>query len=87
MLKWIVDVEVGGRGVGRGGYCEEVVVDEVRVGGREYVIVGGGLERFGFRDREVSKRVGMFELDRGGREECKESGLGQGNWNVGGNVS
>ncbi|GAB6494430.1 hypothetical protein bcgnr5397_06910 [Bacillus luti] len=53
ILKWITQVQLSPTPLARAAYCERVLLHEITLGAKQYVILGAGLDTFSFRHREL----------------------------------
>ncbi|MFJ8218173.1 class I SAM-dependent methyltransferase [Bacillus cereus] len=63
ILKWITQVQLAPTPLARASYCERVLLHEITLGAKQYVILGAGLDTFSFRHRELENKVEIFEVD------------------------
>ncbi|MED0963406.1 class I SAM-dependent methyltransferase [Bacillus paramycoides] len=63
ILKWITQVQLSPTPLARAAYCERVLLHEVTLGAKQYVILGAGLDTFSFRHRELENKIEIFEVD------------------------
>ncbi|MFC8057676.1 class I SAM-dependent methyltransferase [Bacillus cereus] len=63
ILKWITQVQLAPTPLARAAYCERVLLHEITLGAKQYVILGAGLDTFSFRHRELENKVEIFEVD------------------------
>lgn len=75
ILKWIVQVQLSPTPLARSAYCEKVLLNEVRLGLKQYVILGAGLDTFGFRHPELKNSLDIFEVDHPATQEWKKQRL------------
>jgi methyltransferase (TIGR00027 family) len=61
--------------VGRARLIEDMLLDEVQRGVRQYVILGAGLDTFAQRRPDVAQRITVFEVDRPGPQIWKQQRL------------
>lgn len=61
--------------VARARLIEDLVIDEVGRGTRQYVILGAGLDTFAQRRPEIASRLAIFEVDRPGASRWKAKRL------------
>ena len=71
--------------VARGRFVEDLVIEQARVGVRQYVILGAGLDTFAQRCPEVASTLRIFEVDQPGpqawkRQRLVELGFGIPDW-------
>ncbi|WP_313799618.1 class I SAM-dependent methyltransferase [Cytobacillus sp.] len=63
VLKWITQVQLSPTPLARAAYCESVLLNEIELGVKQYVILGAGLDTFSFRYPELSSSLNIFEVD------------------------
>ncbi len=63
IFKWITQVQLSPTPLARAAYCERVLLHEVALGAKQYVILGAGLDTFSFRHRELENKIEIFEVD------------------------
>ncbi|MGU3370154.1 class I SAM-dependent methyltransferase [Bacillus mycoides] len=63
ILKWITQVQLSPTPLARSAYCERVLLHEITLGAKQYVILGAGLDTFSFRHRELENKIEIFEVD------------------------
>ncbi|GIO22863.1 class I SAM-dependent methyltransferase [Oceanobacillus sp. J11TS1] len=63
ILKWITQVQLSPTPLARSAYCEKVLLHEVKLGVKQYVILGAGLDTFCFRHPELRNNLEIFEID------------------------
>jgi methyltransferase (TIGR00027 family) len=71
--------------VARARFIEDLVVEQIRHGVSQYVILGAGLDSFAQRRPEIASRLKVFEVDQPGpqawkRQRLIELGFGVPNW-------
>lgn len=71
MLKWITQVQLSPTPLARAAYCEKVLLHEVMLGLKQYVILGAGLDTFCFRHPELKNRLDIFEVDYPATQQFK----------------
>ncbi|MGF9915865.1 class I SAM-dependent methyltransferase [Paenibacillus ehimensis] len=86
ILKWIVQVQLSPTPLARAAYCENVLLNEVRLGLKQYVILGAGLDTFCFRHPELSNRLEIFEVDHPATQEFKKKRLNQAKFDIPSNL-
>ena len=59
----------------RGRYAEDALARAVRAGVTQYVLLGAGLDSFGYRDGPLAGRVRVFEVDHPASQEFKRAAL------------
>ncbi|WP_045511946.1 class I SAM-dependent methyltransferase [Bacillus amyloliquefaciens] len=71
ILKWVIQVQLSPTPLARAAYCEKVLLNEMRLGVTQYVILGAGLDTFCFRHPEVTNGLDIFEIDHYASQEDK----------------
>ncbi|GAB6432494.1 class I SAM-dependent methyltransferase [Bacillus luti] len=72
ILKWITQVQLSPTSLARAAYCERVLLHEITLGAKQYVILGAGLDTFSFRHRELENKIEIFELDHPSTQQFKK---------------
>ncbi|PFJ14069.1 SAM-dependent methyltransferase [Bacillus cereus] len=71
ILKWITQVQLSPTPLARAAYCERVLLHEITLGAKQYVILGAGMDTFSFRHRELENKIGIFEVDHPSTQQFK----------------
>ncbi|KAF6652044.1 class I SAM-dependent methyltransferase [Paenibacillus polymyxa] len=82
ILKWITQVQLSPTTLARAAYCEKVLLNEVRLGLQQYVILGAGLDTFCFRHPELKNSLEIFEMDHPATQESKKKRLAHANLKI-----
>ena len=72
ILKWITQVQLSPTPLARAAYCERVLLHEITLGAKQYVILGAGLDTFSFRHRELENKIEVFEVDHPSTQQFKK---------------
>lgn len=72
VLKWITQIQLSPTPLARAAYCERVLLHEMTLGAKQYVILGAGLDTFSFRHRELENKIGIFEVDHPSTQQFKK---------------
>lgn len=75
ILKWITQVQLSPTPLARAAFCEKVLLNEVMLGVKQYVILGAGLDTFCFRHPELENRLEIFEIDHPATQKFKRKRL------------
>jgi len=86
VLKWITQVQLSPTPLARAAYCEKVLLNEIMLGLKQYVILGAGLDTFCFRHPELEKILEIFEIDHPSTQEFKKKRLDNANLITPGNL-
>ena len=74
-LRWIVDHQLSPTALGRAAFCECSLEAAVRVGAKQYVILGAGYDTFAYRQPPWAQELRIFELDHPATAEDKSRRL------------
>ena len=86
MLKWITQVQLSPTPLSRATYCEKVLLHEVMLGLKQYVILGAGLDTFCFRHPELKNRLDIFEVDYPATQQFKKKRLDEADLQIPGHL-
>ncbi|MED0669047.1 class I SAM-dependent methyltransferase [Aneurinibacillus aneurinilyticus] len=86
ILKWITQVQLSPTPLARAAYCEKVLLNEVMLGLKQYVILGAGLDTFCFRHPELKNSLEIFEIDYPATQEFKKKRLDNANFKIPSNL-
>ncbi|ARW06556.1 Putative S-adenosyl-L-methionine-dependent methyltransferase YktD [Bacillus atrophaeus] len=86
ILKWITQVQLSPTPLARAAYCEKVILHEVMLGLKQYVILGAGLDTFCLRRPELKNSLEIFEIDYPATQEFKKKKLDDANFKIPGNL-
>jgi len=75
ILKWITQIQVSTVPLARSAFCEKVLLNEVKSGLKQYVILGAGLDTFAFRFPELQNSLKIFEIDHPDTQALKKKKL------------
>ncbi len=75
ILKWITQVQLSPTPLARAAYCETVLINELKLGLRQYVILGAGFDTFCFRYPDLSENLEIFEVDHPSMQTLKKERL------------
>lgn len=86
ILKWITQVQLSPTPLARAAYCEKVILHEVMLGLKQYVILGAGLDTFCLRRPEMKNSLEIFEIDYPATQEFKKKKLDDAHFKIPGNL-
>lgn len=86
ILKWITHVQLSPTPLARAAYCEKVLHNEIKLGVKQYVILGAGLDTFSFRHPELENILEIFEIDVPTTQQFKRRRLKEIDLEVPGNL-
>lgn len=75
ILKWITQVQLSPTPLARAAFCEKVLLHEIKLGVKQYVILGAGLDTFSFRHPELNSSIEIFEVDHPATQAFKKKRL------------
>lgn len=70
IIKKIVNEQLSPSVLGRSAFCEKSLINAVKIGSTQYLILGAGFDTFSLRQGDVFKNINIFELDL--KETAKE---------------
>ncbi|UQZ45882.1 class I SAM-dependent methyltransferase [Bacillus sp. PK3-037] len=82
ILKWVTQVQLSPTPLARASYCEKVLHNELKLGAKQYVILGAGLDTFCFRHPELENSLQVFEVDHPATQQFKKNKLKDANLTV-----
>lgn len=71
ILKWITQVQLSPTPLARAAYCEKVLMNEIKLGVKQYVILGAGMDTFCFRNAQLKTSLEIVEVDFPSTQEFK----------------
>ncbi|KMY54390.1 SAM-dependent methyltransferase [Bacillus sp. FJAT-27231] len=75
ILKWVTQVQLSPTPLARAAFCERILMNELRLGLSQYVILGAGLDTFCFRYPQLAKKLEIFEIDHPSMQTFKRERL------------
>ncbi|WP_010274695.1 class I SAM-dependent methyltransferase [Paenibacillus senegalensis] len=82
MLKWITQVQLSPTPLARASFCENILLHELVLGVKQYVILGAGLDTFCFRHPELNESLEIFEVDYPATQDLKKTRLAKANYPI-----
>ena len=76
ILKWVTHIQLSPTPLARAAYAEKVVLNELKLGTQQYVILGAGLDTFAWRYPNLTD-VTIFEIDHPSTQKFKLERLQQ----------
>ena len=76
ILKWVTHIQLSPTPLARAAYAEKVVLNELKLGTQQYVILGAGLDTFAWR-YPILTDVTIFEIDHPSTQQFKLERLQQ----------
>ena len=76
ILKWVTHIQLSPTPLARAAYAEKVVMNELKLGTQQYVILGAGLDTFAWRYPNLTD-VTIFEIDHPSTQKFKLERLQQ----------
>ena len=70
ILKWVTHIQLSPTPLARAAYAEKVVMNELKLGTQQYVILGAGLDTFAWRYPNLTD-VTIFEIDHPSTQKFK----------------
>lgn len=75
ILRWIAQVHLSPTPLARAAYCEAILLHELSLGVKQYIILGAGLDTFGYRHPMLKEQLGIFEVDYPSTQAFKKQRL------------
>lgn len=82
ILKWVVQTQLAPTPLARAKYCEDMLANAVRIGAKQYVILGAGMDTFAYRNPELLSKIHVFEVDRLDTQKFKKYKIEQVGWDI-----
>jgi len=82
MLKWIVQTQISPTPLARSRYTEDMLENAIKMGVKQYVILGAGFDTFAFRKPELLKKIKVFEIDHPATQELKLKRIKDLGWEI-----
>lgn len=86
ILKWITQVQLSPTPLARAAYCERVLLHEIALRAKQYVILGAGLDTFSFRHRELEDKIEIFEIDHPSTQRFKKERIKEAEFEIPNNL-
>ncbi|MCM3208006.1 class I SAM-dependent methyltransferase [Paenibacillus illinoisensis] len=82
ILRLITQVQLSPIALARAAYCEQVLLHEVNLGAKQYVILGAGMDTFALRTPELNDSLHIFEIDHPATQQFKSDRLSWANLSI-----
>ena len=82
ILKWIVQTQLAPTPLARARYCEDMLMNAVKTGAGQYVILGAGMDTFAYRNPELLTKIHVFEVDHPDTQKFKKHKVMQAGWDI-----
>lgn len=82
ILKWVTQIQLSPTPLARAAFCENVLLNEVNLGLKQYVILGAGLDTFAFRHPELENSLDIYEIDYPATQQFKKNRLNNAEFNL-----
>lgn len=86
ILKWVIQTQLAPTPLARARYCEDMVVNAVKTGATQYVILGAGMDTFAYRNPELLSKIHVFEVDHPDTQKFKRQKVEQAGWDIPANL-
>lgn len=81
-LKWIIQNQIAPTPLARSRYAEDMLKNAIRLGVKQYIILGAGFDTFAFRRPELLNKISVFEIDHPATQELKLKRIHELGWKV-----
>ena len=85
-LKIVIQNQIAPISLSRSRYSEEMLEIAVKLGVKQYVILGAGFDTFAFRNTELLSSIQVFELDLPATQELKLNRIKMAGWKIPSNL-
>ncbi|TCO74639.1 class I SAM-dependent methyltransferase [Marinisporobacter balticus] len=85
-LKWVVQNQIAPTPLGRNRYAEDMLENAIKLGVKQYVILGAGFDTFAFRKPKVLNKIKVFEVDHPDTQELKLKRIKALGWEIDANI-
>jgi methyltransferase (TIGR00027 family) len=86
MLKWIAQIQLSPITLARSSFSDNVIKNELKLGLKQYVVLGAGLDTFCFRHPDLKNTLEIFEVDYPATQEFKKQRLEDANFSIPNNL-
>lgn len=81
-LKWVIQTQVAPTPLARSRFAEDSLENAMKLGIKQYVILGAGFDTFAFRRPELLDKISIFEVDHPATQELKLQRIKELGWEV-----
>jgi len=81
-LKWVVQTQLAPNSLARARYCEDMLMNAIKLGAKQYVILGAGMDTFAYRSPELLSKIDVFEVDHPDTQKFKKQKVEQAGWDT-----
>lgn len=82
ILKWVIQTQISPTPLARSRYAEDMLENAIKMGVKQYVILGAGFDTFAFRKPELLKKIKVFEIDHPATQELKLKRIKDLGWEI-----
>jgi len=82
VLKWVVQTQLAPTPLARARYCEDMLMNAVKMGAKQYVILGAGMDTFAYRNPKLLSKIHVFEVDHPDTQAFKRHKVLQAGWDI-----
>ncbi|WDV46686.1 class I SAM-dependent methyltransferase [Clostridiaceae bacterium M8S5] len=81
-LKWVIQTQIAPTPLARSRFAEDMLLDALKLGVTQYVILGAGFDTFAFRKTKLLEKLRVFEVDHSSTQKLKLERLKQLGWDI-----
>jgi methyltransferase (TIGR00027 family) len=81
-LKWVIQTQIAPTPLARSRYTEDMLENAIKLGVKQYVILGAGFDTFAFRKPELVKKIKVFEVDHPDTQQLKKKRVHDLGWDI-----
>ncbi|MCT4621603.1 MAG: class I SAM-dependent methyltransferase [Marinisporobacter sp.] len=85
-LKWVVQNQIAPIPLARSRYAEDMLENGIKLGVKQYVILGAGFDTFAFRKFKELNKIKVFEVDHPATQELKLKRIKELGWEIDENI-
>ena len=86
ILKWVVQTQLAPTPLARARYCENMAMNAIKIGAKQYVILGAGMDTFAYRNPALLSKIHVFETDHPETQKFKKTKVERAGWVIPGNL-
>lgn len=81
-LKWVIQTQIAPTPLARSRYTEDMLENAIKLGVKQYVILGAGFDTFAFRRPDLLNQIRVFEVDHPATKELKQKRIKELGWEI-----
>lgn len=81
-LNWVMQSQIAPTPLARSRYAEDMLENAIKLGVKQYIILGAGLDTFAFRKPALLNHIKVFEVDHPATQALKLDRIKKLGWNI-----